>query len=197
AGGARGDGRGRSAPGQRGGGLWRGGLNCPTWGGGLPDGGGRWAGTPAELEQAVLDAVGLPYDQFTSCVVLPQGQFAEFLHARPAARQQILVNLLGLSVYERIRDQATAVAAQADAHLVATDRQLAELADASAEALDAAEQRVAAMHQLVTAVEAGVPALAQAEQDATVARTALADLDGELALLSRVSAPPDTTRIAQ
>ena len=41
------------------------------------------AGTPAEMDQAVLDAVGLPYEQFTSCVVLPQGQFADFLHAKP------------------------------------------------------------------------------------------------------------------
>ena len=32
----------------------------------------------------MLDAVGLPYEQFTSCVVLPQGEFAEFLHAKPA-----------------------------------------------------------------------------------------------------------------
>ncbi|MDI5944115.1 AAA family ATPase, partial [Micromonospora sp. DH15] len=27
------------------------------------------AGTPAEMDRAVLEAVGLPYDQFTSCVV--------------------------------------------------------------------------------------------------------------------------------
>jgi exonuclease SbcC len=62
------------------------------------------AGTPAEMDDAVLDAVGLPFEQFTSCVVLPQGQFAEFLHAKPSARQQILVNLLGLHVYEKVRE---------------------------------------------------------------------------------------------
>ncbi len=63
------------------------------------------AGTPAEMEAAVLEAVGLPYEQFTSCVVLPQGQFADFLHAKPATRQQILVNLLGL---RRLRGGAEA-----------------------------------------------------------------------------------------
>ena len=73
------------------------------------------AGTPAEMEQAVLEAVGLPYEQFTSCVVLPQGQFADFLHAKPATRQQILVNLLGLGVYEEVQKKATARAAQAEA----------------------------------------------------------------------------------
>ncbi|HEX5598123.1 MAG TPA: SMC family ATPase, partial [Micromonosporaceae bacterium] len=77
------------------------------------------AGTPAEMEAAVLDAVGLPYEQFTSCVVLPQGQFADFLHAKPATRQQILVNLLGLGIYEEIQKRATARAASAEAQLTA------------------------------------------------------------------------------
>src|SRR4051794_33223934 len=72
------------------------------------------AGTPSELDTAVAEVVGLPYEQFSTCVLLPQGAFAEFLHAKPAQRQQILVNLLGLSVYERIRDQATEVCRQAE-----------------------------------------------------------------------------------
>ena len=39
-------------------------------------------------------------------MVLPQGQFADFLHAKPATRQQILVNLLGLHVYEEVQAKA-------------------------------------------------------------------------------------------
>ena len=93
------------------------------------------AGTPAEMEQAVLEAVGLPYEQFTSCVVLPQGQFADFLHAKPATRQQILVNLLGLGVYEEVQKKATARAAQAEARLEAVDQVLAGLTDVDDEAL--------------------------------------------------------------
>src|SRR4051794_9227170 len=31
------------------------------------------AGTPSEVDEAVLTVVGLPYEQFTKCVVLPQG----------------------------------------------------------------------------------------------------------------------------
>ena len=38
--------------------------------------------------------------------VLPQGEFARFLHAKPAERQEILVNLLGLRVYQRIGERA-------------------------------------------------------------------------------------------
>src|SRR5436190_4221296 len=72
------------------------------------------AGTPAEMDAAVRGAVGLPYEQFTTCVVLPQGEFARFLHAKPADRQEILVNLLGLDVYQRIGEQARIRAGQAE-----------------------------------------------------------------------------------
>jgi exonuclease SbcC len=171
------------------------GFDLSTLDGELTELGEPLAGTPAEMEQAVLDTVGLPYEQFTSCVLLPQGQFAEFLHAKPAARQQILVNLLGLHVYERIREQATTLAAQADAQLAATDRVLQDLTDASDEALDAARERVAAARGLATEVEAAVPALVAAQQDASASRAALVNLDGELARLTRVVAPSDVTEI--
>jgi exonuclease SbcC len=153
------------------------------------------AGTPAEMEQAVFDAVGLPFEQFTSCVVLPQGQFAEFLHAKPAVRQQILVNLLGLHVYERVREQATALAQQADTYLSATDRQLTELGDA-AEALAAAAAALDAMRRLAADTEQAVPVLVSARETADAAQTALAALDGELKRLAGVAAPGDTATLA-
>src|SRR3954469_22422029 len=90
----------------------------------LDDLGEVLAGPPAEMDAAVQEAVGLPYEQFTSCVLLPQGQFADFLHAKPATRQQILVNLLGLEVYEEIQKRAAARAMQADAQLTAVDQVL-------------------------------------------------------------------------
>ena len=91
----------------------------------LDDLGEVLAGTPAEMDRAVLDAVGLPYEQFTSCVVLPQGQFADFLHAKPATRQQILVNLLGLRVYEEVQAGRDHAGGEAEAQLAAVDQLLA------------------------------------------------------------------------
>src|SRR3954468_10026942 len=120
----------------------------------LDDLGEVLAGTPAEMDGAVLHAVGLPYEQFTSCVVLPQGQFADFLHAKPATRQQILVNLLGLHIYEEVQTRATGRAATAEAKLAVVDQQLAGLTDASDDAVEAAEARLTAMRQLTGAVEA-------------------------------------------
>src|SRR5689334_3597203 len=105
----------------------------------LDDLGEVLAGTPGEMDRAVVEAVGLPYEQFTSCVVLPQGQFADFLHAKPATRQQILVNLLGLHVYEEVQQRAAGRATTAEAKLGAIDQMLEGLADADDEAVAAAE----------------------------------------------------------
>ncbi|MFD0786910.1 AAA family ATPase, partial [Micromonospora azadirachtae] len=117
------------------------------------------AGTPAEMDEAVLEAVGLPYEQFTSCVVLPQGQFADFLHARPATRQQILVNLLDLGVYETVQKRATARAAQAEAKLEAVDQLLAGLTDVDDDTPDRATAQVDRMRELAEEVAAAVPEL--------------------------------------
>ncbi|HEX8630949.1 MAG TPA: SMC family ATPase [Catenuloplanes sp.] len=155
------------------------------------------AGTPAEMELAVLDAVGLPYEQFTSCVVVPQGQFADFLHAKPATRQQILVNLLGLRVYDEVQKLASARAGQAEAHLAATDQLLTGLADADDEALAAAAGRVERMRALTTAVEGSVPRLREAHDRARTAAAALAGIDAEINQLAAVRAPDGIAVLAE
>ncbi|GIJ80328.1 exonuclease SbcC [Micromonospora phaseoli] len=155
------------------------------------------AGTPAEMEAAVLEAVGLPYEQFTSCVVLPQGQFADFLHARPATRQQILVNLLGLGVYERVQQQATARAGQADAKLEAVDQLLAGLADVDDATLERATGQLERVVTLAEAVAVAVPELEAARTTAREASTALAALDAELAVLGEVRAPAGAAEVAR
>ncbi|WP_431927634.1 AAA family ATPase [Micromonospora wenchangensis] len=155
------------------------------------------AGTPAEMEPAVLDAVGLPYDQFTSCVVLPQGQFADFLHAKPATRQQILVNLLGLGVYENVQKRATERAGQAEAKLDAVARMLAGLTDVDDETLAVASDRVDRVRELSAAVAAAVPERERARTAAREATAALAALDADLAGLAGVRAPAGVTEVAR
>ncbi|MGC4771499.1 AAA family ATPase [Micromonospora sp. DT44] len=155
------------------------------------------AGTPAEMEQAVLEAVGLPYEQFTSCVVLPQGQFADFLHAKPATRQQILVNLLGLGVYEDVQKRATARAAQAEAKLDAVDQVLAGLTGVDDEAVAEADALVEEMVELAGAVTGAMPELAAARGRAREAAAALTALDDELSVLSAVRAPRGVAEVAR
>ncbi|SCL32853.1 exonuclease SbcC [Micromonospora pallida] len=155
------------------------------------------AGTPAEMEQAVLEAVGLPYEQFTSCVVLPQGQFADFLHAKPATRQQILVNLLGLGVYEEVQKRATERAGKAEARLEQVDRTLGGLTDVDDAALAEAESAVTRAHELAEAVADAVPERDRARAAARDAHAALAALDADLAVLDAVRAPDGVAEVAR
>jgi len=163
----------------------------------LDDLGEVLAGTPAEMDQAIIDAVGLPYEQFTSCVVLPQGQFADFLHARPATRQQILVNLLGLHVYEEVQARATTRATAAEAQLATVDQLLAGLTDADDAAVTAAEARLAVMRELTVAVEAAVPGLRTTRDSEAEVAAARDALDDELAALAAVRPPVGSAQIAE
>jgi exonuclease SbcC len=155
------------------------------------------AGTPTEMDTAVVEVIGLPYQQFVTCVVLPQGEFAEFLHAKPATRQQILVNLLGFSVYERIRERATARAARAEAELAATDRLLAGLAPVDDAALAVAGARLADLGALAEQVEASLPRLAEARAARDRAAQELADRDAQVDRLARVRVPAETAALAR
>ncbi|WP_203824581.1 AAA family ATPase [Actinoplanes palleronii] len=155
----------------------------------LADLGEVLAGVPAEMDEAVQAAVGLPYEQFTSCVILPQGQFADFLHAKPATRQQILINLLGLQMYERVQVRAAERGKTADAKLTVVDQSLAALEDATDEAVESAAEHLARMRELTGAVEAAVPGLRAARAEEEAARGTRDTLDAELGLLSSVRTP--------
>ncbi|HTJ33513.1 MAG TPA: SMC family ATPase, partial [Dactylosporangium sp.] len=154
------------------------------------------AGTPGEVDTAVQTVVGLPYEQFTKCVVLPQGEFAAFLHAKPAERQKILVNLLGLDVYGRIRERATSEGATAEAKLKVLDDQLHAMSGIDDEALAAAVARVEALREVAAAVDRIAPRLGEADRLAEQAATALAALDEEIARLGAVAVPAEAAGLA-
>ena len=64
------------------------------------------AGNARDVEDAVEGLLGLPFEHFTKCVVLPQGEFARFLHDKPRDRQELLVELLNLGFYARMGQKA-------------------------------------------------------------------------------------------
>ena len=107
------------------------------------EGGEVLAGTAREMEAIVPELLGLSFDQFTRAVVLPQGAFARFLHDKPAARQDLLVQLLGLDVYERMMQRARALAAQTTASLSRDRERIEQLRAVTPELRAEAEAKVA------------------------------------------------------
>src|SRR5262249_54569314 len=77
--------------------------------------------------------LGLTFENFCTCVVLPQGDFANFLHAKPGDRQKILTNLLGLGMYEEIAKQAGRQASEQAQRAEFLAEQLAGFAGATAQ----------------------------------------------------------------
>lgn len=98
----------------------------------LESGGDVIASGAPEVTQAVVDRLGLTFDQFTRCVVLPQGAFARFLHDKPKARQDLLNRLLGLDLYERLAARARDAERDARAGAEAYETQAAGLAEYTA-----------------------------------------------------------------
>jgi DNA repair protein SbcC/Rad50 len=155
------------------------------------------AGTPVELDAAIVDVVGLPYDQFIKCVLLPQGEFAAFLHAKPAERQEILVKLLGLEIYDQVRERATEREKAAVNQLAATERILADLlAEAAPEHLDAAQARVDAVAALAERMVAKSPELSALDDRRRAAVEALSGIEGQLAAVGSVKPNGDVASLA-
>ncbi|MFZ5825385.1 MAG: AAA family ATPase [Bacillota bacterium] len=114
-----------------------------------------------DVNRAVMEILGLTLDDFTRAVVLPQGQFAEFLHLSGRERTQMLQRIFSLSQYgdklnQRLKRRIEMVTGQ----LTRVQGEQAGLGDASAEAVDAAaaalraaEERVVTAQQELDAVE--------------------------------------------
>jgi exonuclease SbcC len=147
------------------------------------------AGTASELTSRVGEILGLPFDHFTKCVVLPQGEFARFLHDKPAARQDLLVRLLNFGVYERMRIRANQLAAEAESRAEFQRRELEELAFATAEAEAEAKRRVRELGQLTNQVHKAAPAIERLDAAVAEATANAASAHAFVDLLGEVTVP--------
>lgn len=91
-------------------------------------------GTPVsvniqEANDELSRAIGLTKSQFTQTVVLPQGQFATFLKAKPEDRRGILQDIFGTELYQRI---ATRLAEMATDKRRAIDKAIGDVTQAAA-----------------------------------------------------------------
>ena len=154
------------------------------------------AGTADEVTDAVTALLGLTFDHFTTCVSLPQGQFARFLHDKPRSRQDLLVKLLDLGLYDRVATAARARAAVARGRVDLTVGQLERLSGATPEARVTAAERVAALAALDERLAAERPLLDELNAGVVAAEAAAAEATDRLALLDRLVAPPGVTELA-
>ena len=138
--------------------------------------GGDWK--PVEdrverIDEAIEDAVGLDYSGFTKCVLLPQGRFAEFLAGEAKQRRALLIDLLDIGIYERVKVAANTRASKLGTLIEERERQLRDdFADATEEALAATRAKVAETKPALDAAKEQRAALQEAHTHATTAAAA-------------------------
>jgi exonuclease SbcC len=152
------------------------------------------AGNADEVTAQVRKTLGLDFAQFTTCVVLPQGEFARFLHDTPADRQDLLTKLLGVGIYERMGNLARIREAEATQKAALHREELERMADASEESRKAAKARVSELEAVKKEIEREEPELEALRERAQELRKEAEKGEEEIRLLEDLPAPPDAAR---
>jgi exonuclease SbcC len=138
-----------------------------------------------EVEAAVVKLIGLDYVAFSRSVLLPQGQFHRFLSGDAHERRNILTDLLGLRLYERMAALANQQAnTAAMAATTAGGLLESEYAGVSAESLAEAEKASGDAANAAAMIES-----ARAKLAAIAAR--VGEVEGQARLLARMRADAD------
>lgn len=125
-----------------------------------------------DVSRKVTQLLGLDFDEFCTCVVLPQGKFAEFLTADRRRRREILARFLGEHRYGQMRQLALQRSHARQATAQTLTGQLEQLPDHDDDSLAALAERRDALARLsddvaarVHALRTDVQALARLQQD--------------------------------
>lgn len=163
----------------------------------LERGGEVLARNAPELDSRVGKLIGLDFQQFTTCVALPQGEFARFLQQVPAARQRLLSQLLGLGIYTRIRQRARDRRLGAEAEVKFCEGMLGDLEGVQDTDEAEAESRVLALEDLARSTEkelAGLEALRRQREEAESQRKRRAE---QAKALSAAKTPEDARQLGE
>lgn len=150
------------------------------------------AGTGPELTAAVTELLGLTFEHFTKCVVLPQGDFARFLHDDPKDRQEFLVKLLNLGIYNRMQQIANARAGLAKDKIAYLQERIEELGDRATEtALKEARAHVKRLETLRKDAADAQPAIDAFDKQIADARSKVEENQRWLDLIEELSIPDE------
>ncbi len=122
----------------------------------------------SEVEKWVEGVTGLDYRTFTKVILLPQGEFDRFLKpSAPRERREILINLLNLEIFEKIRRIAQDSYKELEGELTALRSEYEALKEASEETLKKLEEE---RERLEKRIEEGKKKLSEIEERLRLAR---------------------------
>ena len=150
-----------------------------------------------DLNEKVRELVGLDFGQFTTCVALPQGEFAKFLKQPAAERQALLSQLLGLNIYELVRRKANDERTAANARLVVLNSQLDALADVTQAKVDERKTWLADLKTLQKLATRRLPKLSKLQSDLDAAQKQHSVLKAQIEALEAIRTPDAVKMLAK
>ncbi len=84
------------------------------------------SGKKSEADERVRELVGLSEEEFSKIVLLPQGEFAQFLRQGSTERREVLRKLFPVDVAVRVRELARSKSKEASARLAEAERNVAD-----------------------------------------------------------------------
>lgn len=154
------------------------------------------AETPADMESGIERLLGLSYEHFTQSVILPQGGFANFLHAEKRERQDLLVSLLGLGVYERVMQLANRKAEESRTSAATLRGELDQYADATEAAEESATGRLRTLTDFRDRLADVLAPWARVASELEAVRTKTAGQEADLQALNAIRAPDGLDSLA-
>lgn len=122
-----------------------------------------------DVNEYVERVLGMDYDGFVRSVLLPQGQFQQFLAGRPEERRKVLDGLLRLDTYDQMQRRANQIGAEHAATAEGLNQQLqTQHAGATPEALAAARGLLKDLERTTADLAALRAALSEAAKTAEV-----------------------------
>ncbi len=156
------------------------------------------ANSSTSVGSLIPQILGVCEDDFRMCIALPQGQFAEFLNAKPPERADLIQRLFDLSRYgQPLADKISAKAKEANDTYISLQSKLDTYTDVTKEALETAcreLQDAAAKRIKVQAEQKDLQQKINGLQDLEGHHTELVQAETELQKLSAKAEEMDSLR---
>jgi len=155
------------------------------------DGAGEWKPETERSREAthyIERILGMDYEGFVRSILLPQGQFQQFLAGKPEERRKVLDGLLRLDVYETMQKRANEIAREHGARTESLQQALDQYEGATPEALATARALLSELQQQVKALETRRDAISEANKTAQTLATAIAKREQAEKTATEVSA---------
>ena len=145
----------------------------------------------AQTQQNITDILHMDYDTFINSAFLRQGHADEFTIKRPAERKEVLADILGLSLYDALEEQAKELAKQQETEKAQPESNIKEISDELAlkpdydAELEQAQRELTSIEEIIKGKEFGLNELREKKETLGKKKAQLEQLEAHIGDTSR------------